>query len=158
MRNLRFSYTERSENSGDFTERWSDELDEYYDSDRILHRILVKAFLNGVEVGSAHLEYSTYLDEHDEDVIDSENGMGVAYLETIYVEKEYRGQGIGTALLKNCLEKCEEIGLRPSVVLAPDNLRAKAWYEDIGYDVSCDSYWCSVDQGFGVYLVRLSDM
>lgn len=72
---------------------------------------------------SALLEYSTYLDEHSEDVIDSENGMDVAYLETIYVEKAYRGQGIGTALLKNCLEKCKALGLRPSVVLAPDNLR-----------------------------------
>ena len=158
MRNLRFSYTERSENSGDFAERWSDELGEYYDSDRILHRILVKAFLNGVEVGDALFEYSTYLDEHDDDVIDSENGMDVAYLETIYVEKEYRGQGIGTELLKNCLEKCKALGLRQSVVLAPDNLRAKAWYEDIGYDISCDSFWNCVDQGFGVYLVRLSDM
>ena len=107
---------------------------------------------------SEFLEYSTYLDEHDEDVIDSENGMDVAYLETIYVEKEYRGQGIGTALLKNSLENCEALGLHPSVILAPDNLRAKAWYEDIGYDISCDSYLCSVDKGFGVYLVRLSDM
>lgn len=158
MRNLKVSYTEKSQNSVDFVERWSDELDEYYDSDRILHRILVKAFLNGVEVVSALLEYSTYLDEHSEDVIDSENCMDVAYLETIYVEKAYRGQGIGTALLKNCLEKCKALGLRPSVVLAPDNLRAKAWYEDIGYDISCDSYWNCVDQGFGVYLVRLSDM
>ena len=107
---------------------------------------------------SALLEYSTYLDEHSEDVIDSENGMDVAYLETIYVEKEYRVQGIGTALLKNGLEKCEALGLHPSMIIAPDNFRAKAWYEEIGYDISCDSYWNCVDQGFGVYLVRLSDM
>ena len=88
-------------------EQWSDELDEYYDSDLILHRILVKEFLNGVGVVSELFEYSTYLYEHDDDVIDIENGMDVAYLETIYVEKEYRGQGIGTALLKNGLEKCQ---------------------------------------------------
>lgn len=68
-------------------ERWSDELDKYYDSNRILHRILVKVFLNGVEVGDALLEYFTHLDEPDEDVIDSENGMNVVYLETLYVEK-----------------------------------------------------------------------
>lgn len=111
MRNLKVSYTEKSQNSLDLVERWSDELDKYYDSNRILHRILVKAFLNGVEVGDALLEYSTHLDEPDEGVIDSENDMNVVYLETLYVEKKYREQGTSTALLKNCLENCKAFGV-----------------------------------------------
>lgn len=71
----------------------------------------MKAFLNEVEVGDALLEYSTHLDEPDVDVTDSENGMNVVYLETLYVEKKYREQGTSTALLKNCLENCKAFGV-----------------------------------------------
>lgn len=155
---LTFDLKEKTQNTGDCVEEWSDELEAYYDSDKIQHRILVTAFLDGIKVGTAVLEYYMYLDEHGDDVVMCENSMDEAYLETIYVKEEFRGNGIGTQLLMKCLEHCDSVCLRPSVVLAPDNLRAKAWYEEIGYDISSDSDWYVVDQGFGVYRVRLSDM
>ena len=83
----------------------------------------MKEFLNGVGVVSELFFFFSYLYEHDDDVIDIENGMDVAYLETIYVEKEYRGQGIGTALLKNGLEKCQlPTAFRRLVVYFPHSL------------------------------------
>jgi ribosomal protein S18 acetylase RimI-like enzyme len=155
---ITFTYKEKTENTGVSCQEWSDELNEYYETDKIQHRFLVTVLLDGKEVGYAVFEYFTYLDEHGDDLIVCDKGMDTAYLESIYVEKDYRGQGIGTELLKTCLKKCDDLCLRACLVMAPDNYRAKAWYEEIGYDISSDPDWYAVDQGFGVYRVRLTDM
>lgn len=155
---LTFTTKEKSEYTGDSIERWSDESDEYYDSYKILHRLLITAFLDGNPVGYATLEYTTYTEDDGSDgIIDDENDTDEAYLERIDVDNDYQGKGIGTALLKYCLEKVHNLNLASSIVLSPDNKRAKQWYTKIGSEIY-DNYWSNIDQGYGVYRIRKFDL
>jgi len=149
---ISFSYKEEEKTTGQYKEVWSEDLEDYYDSDQYCKRIVITVHKDGSRVGDSIIEYWYYKDEEDNPVIEDDNDE--AYLERIDVDKIYRGQGIGTQLLKKSIEKAASLGLRSSVVLAPDNLRAKNWYESIGTQIYEDA-WSSLDQGFGVYRINL---
>lgn len=115
------------------------------------HCVKVNAFISDRNVAHAMFEYFT----EGEDTIICEDCLYEAYMSILYVEKEYRGQGIGTNLLHHCIKMCDDLCLRSCVVLAPDNIRAKNWYKSIGNEISDDINWSHFDQGYGVFRVFL---
>lgn len=151
--NLTYTYKTKEEYLSS-EERYTDDGEEY-DSSIYLNRVLITAYLDGKKVGTSLLEYLTYTDEEGDSYIDEDKDE--AYLERIDVLDEYQGKGIGTQLLKHTIEKASNLGLSSSIVLAPDNERAKRWYERIGSEIY-DNDWLSVDQGFGVYRIRPYDL
>lgn len=118
------------------------------------HYVNVNAFIENKNVAHATFEYFTETD-NGEDTIICEDGLCEAYMSILYVEKEYRGQGIGTNLLHHCIKMCDDLCLRSCVVLAPDNIRAKTWYKSIGNEILDDISWSHFDQGYGVFRVFL---
>ncbi len=89
------------------------------------------------------------------DLVDQFNeDNNVCYIERIDIDEEYRGQGIGTEVLKNTLYS--EYGFY-SVVVAPDNEDAKRLYERIGSEYGfisgCECDFGYNDQGYGVYVI-----
>lgn len=76
----------------------------------------------------------------------------VAYVERIDIDEAFRGQGIGTTVLANCLKETYS-----AVVTAPDNENAKRLYERIGEEYSgiygVENDFSYEDQGFGVYTI-----
>lgn len=75
----------------------------------------------------------------------------ICYVERIDIDEEYRGQGIGTEVLKNTLYS--DFGYYTTIV-APDNEDAQRLYERIGREYNCtnEGYDFSYnDQGYGVY-------
>ena len=60
-------------------------------------------------------------------------GRPGVYLEDLYVEPEYRGQGIGTQLMRYVIEEAKRLGA-PRVRLAAvhENAQARAFYQKFG--------------------------
>ena len=82
------------------------------------------------------------------------DGEDIAYVESIFVDADRRGNGLGTTLLR---QLAKEIG---AVYVAPCNEDSKRLYERIGYDAVEDDpstvnnlgLW-ALDQGFGLYVI-----
>lgn len=56
-------------------------------------------------------------------------------IQELIVESDFRGQGIGSALIKAILEKAEQYGcMEVSISAMPDNLKAIALYRGLGLD------------------------
>ena len=103
----------------------------------------IEIYADDVKVGT--LDFVDQLSEDND----------TCYIERIDINEEYRGQGIGTEVLKNTLYS--EYGFY-SVVVAPDNDDAKRLYERIGteYTSPMDDDECDFsynDQGYGVYVI-----
>ena len=106
------------------------EVEDYHEYDIIA---------NGEKVGSLEI-----IDQFNED-------NDTAYVERIDIDEEYRGQGIGTAVLSDILRDTYY-----NVVVAPDNKDAQRLYERLGKEFVCygDNYDFSYNnQGYGVYVI-----
>lgn len=57
--------------------------------------------------------------------------VSVFYLQDLLVLPGYQGQGIGTRLLRNCLERYDHVRLY--VLLTEDDERARRFYESFGF-------------------------
>jgi ribosomal protein S18 acetylase RimI-like enzyme len=57
--------------------------------------------------------------------------VSVFYLQDLLVLPGYQGQGIGSQLLRNCLERYGHV--RMHVLLADDDERARRFYESFGF-------------------------
>ena len=99
--------------------------------------------------------FRTYVAEHVRAIV-QELDDGSAYLERIDVDEGFRGQGIGTAAIR------EILGDFDALYAAPDNEDAARLYARIGEQVvgedidaaaplECLYY---LDQGFGVYTIE----
>jgi GNAT superfamily N-acetyltransferase len=78
-------------------------------------------------------------------IIESEEGLD--YIENLWIEEEYRNQGIGTAALGQ---------LKKEYYITPDNEHCTHLYERIGEKISqkeYDAFGFAVDCGFGVYRI-----
>ena len=90
------------------------------------------------------------------DLLDHFNDINdVCYVERIDIDEDNRGKGIGTEVLTKAL--WDICGYR-SVVVAPDNERAKSLYERIGKEYEYQPWNCETDfgyndQGYGVYVI-----
>lgn len=100
--------------------------------------------------------FRTYVAEHVRAIV-QELDDGSAYLERIDVDEGFRGQGIGTAAIR------EILGDFDALYTAPDNADAARLYARIGEQVvgedidaaaplECLYY---LDQGYGVYSIEL---
>lgn len=65
----------------------------------------------------------------------TEAGGLCAWIEDIYVEPEYRGQGIGTEFLRFVRERYENRIVRIRLEAEPENERAMAVYHKAGFDI-----------------------
>jgi GNAT superfamily N-acetyltransferase len=57
--------------------------------------------------------------------------VSIFYLQDILVRPEYQGQGVGRALLGDCLERFEHV--RQKVLLTDDEESQRRFYESLGY-------------------------
>ena len=78
-------------------------------------------------------------------MLDTEDDAEV-YLEDIEIDKNYRGQGIGTWVINKL---AEEYGF---IYFAPTNENNKRLYERIAEEYAVNTP--EVDQGFGVYFIE----
>jgi GNAT superfamily N-acetyltransferase len=75
----------------------------------------------------------------------SRNRTGLqAYLHNMYVEPEYRGRGIATALLTFIFELCQKRGIQRFSLHASE--MGRPLYERIGFEKS-DNYYVKTSQG-----------
>ena len=81
--------------------------------------------LNGVLIGFIITSYHV-------------QNKGNLYVDYIAFDKEYRGQGLGTAILKDMLKSFKEVGR--SVHLYPERPELWAWYERLGFQKTYDGY------------------
>ena len=64
-----------------------------------------------------------------------------ALLDELYVEKAWRGRGIGTEAVEFVEEQCRQRGLRVArLEVFDDNVRAQALYERNGFEVDDDRH------------------
>ena len=64
-----------------------------------------------------------------------ESGGKVAWVEEIFINPEFRGQGLGTEFFKFIKEEIEPTCSRIRLEVEEDNLRAKKLYESLGFQV-----------------------
>lgn len=63
------------------------------------------------------------------------DGLTITYIQDILVLREYRRQGIGTALMKMVLDRFSHV--RQVVLLTDDTEATRRFYESLGFE-SCD--------------------
>jgi ribosomal protein S18 acetylase RimI-like enzyme len=64
------------------------------------------------------------------------DGLTIAYIQDILVRREFKRQGIGTALMKMALDRFSHV--RQVVLLTDDTQETRGFYESLGFE-SCDS-------------------
>lgn len=65
--------------------------------------------------------------------MDDECAEGDLYIDSLAVHPDFRGQGIAQALLQRVVEHAREEGLLPTLLVDPDNPKAKVLYEKMGF-------------------------
>lgn len=65
--------------------------------------------------------------------VPDETEPGEYYLDSLAVLPEYRGQGVASRLIAAAAERGHTIGLKPGLLVAKDNPRARKLYEHIGF-------------------------
>lgn len=61
--------------------------------------------------------------------------LGVAYVKSLLIGKEYRGKGIGKELMDATEEKVKNLGAHKIWLETGSNWQAKTFYEKLGYSV-----------------------
>lgn len=99
--------------------------------------IVFLAFVNGKAVGFTQL-YTSF---------STVSLQPVFILNDLYVEKEFRGCGIGEALLRKSKEFCEEIGYKGLALETAVDNPAQHLYEKLGWkkDTTCFHYFWTCD-------------
>lgn len=62
-----------------------------------------------------------------------ESGVGEWYVDSLAVIPEYRGKGIGRLLVADAVERGKAKGLKPTILVDPDNTPAVKLYESVGF-------------------------
>ncbi len=80
-------------------------------------------------------------------------GSFSGYIQTICVSEEYRGQGLGTTLLRYCEEMILKISPNIFICVSSFNTRAKKLYSDFGFKPvgELDNF---IKEGFSELLLR----
>ena len=65
---------------------------------------------------------------------------GEYYLDSLAVCSDFRGKGIGTALLRHAMEKGTAMGLKVTLAVDPVNHRARRLYESLGFRYDSDLF------------------
>lgn len=73
--------------------------------------------------------------------IDDETGPGELYLDSLAVEKNYRGHGIAHRLLLASVEKARGMGLKAGLLVDKNNPAAERLYKSIGFVYAEDAAW-----------------
>lgn len=71
--------------------------------------------------------------DFDPFTMDDETREGEYYLDSLAVLPEYRGKGIGTALLRHGIETAKSKGLLPILACDPENENAYRLYSSLGF-------------------------
>ena len=78
--------------------------------------------------------------------MESETEAGEYYFDSIAVLPDYRGQGIGTQLLRAGVEKAQQLHIgKVSIVVSPDNPKAQQLYESLGFQYVKDMFLFNED-------------
>ena len=78
--------------------------------------------------------------------MESETEAGEYYVDSIAVLPDYRGQGIGTQLLRAGVEKARQLHIgKVSIVVSPDNPKAQQLYESLGFQYVKDMFLFNED-------------
>jgi ribosomal protein S18 acetylase RimI-like enzyme len=78
--------------------------------------------------------------------MESETEAGEYYVDSIAVLPDYRGQGIGTQLLRAGAEKARQLHIgKVSIVVSPDNPKAQQLYESLGFQYVKDMFLFNED-------------
>ncbi len=64
---------------------------------------------------------------------EDEAGTGEYYIDSLAVASDYRGRGIGKMLLSHAIEQGIAKGLRPTLLVDPDNAPALRLYTSLGF-------------------------
>lgn len=97
----------------------------------LLHQ-LRQAFIQGAKE-RFNIDYSDMVDETQE---------GELYVDSLAVRKEYRNQGIATALLQATAEKAFNMGIDKVGLLVDDgNPTAEKFYRNMGFEYVDDNVW-----------------
>ena len=108
------------------------------------------AMVDGVDAGSLtayegtnyrekrQISFSIFKEEMGDDAMDlddmqDETCSGEYYLDSLAVLPEYRGRGIGTALLRHGIEIAKSKGLLPILACDPENKNAYRLYCSLGF-------------------------
>ena len=65
---------------------------------------------------------------------------GEYYLDSLAVCSDFRGKGIGTALLRHAMEAGTDMGLKVTLAVDPVNHRARRLYESLGFRYDSDLF------------------
>lgn len=65
--------------------------------------------------------------------MEDETERGEWYLDSLAVMPEWRGQGVGTALLRHAIEQGVARGLTPTLAVDPANANAQRLYRSLGF-------------------------
>lgn len=81
------------------------------------------------------------------------SGSFSGYIQTICVSEEYRGRGIGSALLSYCEERILKISPNIFICVSSFNTRARNLYESFGFNLvgELDNF---IKEGFSELLLR----
>ena len=78
--------------------------------------------------------------------MEPETEAGEYYVDSIAVLPDYRGQGIGTQLLRAGVEKAQQLHIgKVSIVVSPDNPKAQQLYESLGFQYVKDMFLFNED-------------
>lgn len=72
----------------------------------------------------------------DPDTMDEEAHPGEFYLDSLAVLPDFRGKGIGRALIQHVCFMAKEIGMPTLLACHPENSSARRLYEDLGFQSS----------------------
>ena len=79
-------------------------------------------------------------------LIAEEVGRDFRQMDSIAVLPDYRGQGIGTQLLRAGVEKAQQLHIgKVSIVVSPDNPKAQQLYESLGFQYVKDMFLFNED-------------
>ena len=117
--------------------------DEFYHSSAVLHPVPAEHCVRAFEEMMRSEDYLCgYLFEEDGEIAgyaqlsrsySQEAGGTVVWVEEIYVRPEFRGAGLGRALLRMLPELAPAARYR--LEIEPDNARAEKLYREMGFDL-----------------------
>lgn len=79
-------------------------------------------------------------EEMDFEHMEDESGPGEYYIDSLAVKPGYRGQGIARLLMQRQIEHGLSLGLKPTLLVDPDNPPALWLYHGLGFEYLTDCY------------------
>lgn len=99
---------------------------------------------DGADYHAMRLRTFAYFPESSEEMdfehMEDESGPGEYYIDSLAVKKEYRGRGIARKLMQQQIEHGHALGLKPTLLVDPDNPPALRLYQSLGFRYLADCY------------------